>query len=44
MAAMISSRGRYALRVLADLAQQDPETFTPLKDIAERQDISLKYS
>ncbi len=44
MAAMISSRGRYALRVLADLAQQEPETFTPLKDIAERQDISLKYS
>ena len=44
MAAMISSRGRYALRVLADLAQQSPETFTPLKDIAERQDISLKYS
>ena len=44
MAAMISSRGRYALRVLADLAQQAPETFTPLKDIAERQDISLKYS
>ena len=44
MAAMISSRGRYALRVLADLAQQDPETFTPLKDIAERQDISLKDS
>ena len=43
MAAMISSRGRYALRVLADLAQQDPETFTPLKDIAERQDISKKY-
>ncbi len=43
MAAMISSRGRYALRVLADLAAQDPEGFVPLKDIAGRQEISQKY-
>ena len=44
MAAMISSRGRYALRVLVDLARQDPESFVPLKDISARQEISQKYS
>ena len=44
MAAMISSRGRYALRVLADLAGQDPESYIPLKDISARQEISQKYS
>jgi Rrf2 family protein len=43
MAAMISSRGRYALRVLVDLAHQDPESFIPLKDISARQMISQKY-
>ncbi len=40
---MISTRGRYALRVLADLASQDPGVFIPMKDIAARQEISLKY-
>ncbi|MDD6096692.1 MAG: RrF2 family transcriptional regulator [Firmicutes bacterium] len=41
---MISTRGRYALRVMADLAENSGgDTFTPLKDIAERQEISLKY-
>lgn len=44
MAAMISSRGRYALRVLGDLARQEPGAFIPLKDIAARQEISQKYS
>ena len=44
MAAMISTRGRYALRVLADLAQQPPEVYVPLKDIAARQELSQKYS
>ena len=44
MAAMISSRGRYALRVLVDLARQDPESFVPLKDISARQEISQKCS
>lgn len=44
MAAMISSRGRYALRVLGDLAGQEPGAFIPLKDIAARQEISQKYS
>ena len=44
MAAMISSRGRYALRVLGDLARQEPGAFIPLKDIAARQEIPQKYS
>lgn len=40
---MISTRGRYALRVMIDLAGQDPDVFVPLRDIAERQNISEKY-
>ena len=43
MAAMISSRGRYALRVMTDLAGQDPGRLVPLKEIAARQGISQKY-
>ena len=43
MAAMISSRGRYALRVMAELAEQEPEQVVPLKDIAARQGLSQKY-
>ena len=44
MAAMISSRGRCALRVLADLARQTPGVYVPLKDIAAREELSQKYS
>ncbi len=40
---MISTRGRYAIRVLLDLAECETEGFTPLKDIAQRQGISKKY-
>ena len=40
---MISTRGRYALRVLVDLAEQDGERYITLKEIAERQEISEKY-
>jgi len=40
---MISTRGRYALRVMIDLAQNNTGTYIPLKDIAQRQDISKKY-
>ncbi len=40
---MISTKGRYALRVMIDLAAQGTDTFTPLKDIANRQGISEKY-
>jgi Rrf2 family protein len=40
---MISTRGRYALRVLIDLAEHQNGGYIPMKDVAERQDISLKY-
>ncbi len=40
---MISTRGRYALRVMIDLAENDNGSFIPLKDIAARQEISKKY-
>lgn len=40
---MISTRGRYALRVLVDLAEQTGGGYVPMKDIAARQNISLKY-
>ena len=40
---MISTRGRYAIRVMIDLAQNDQGHFIPLKDIAARQEISKKY-
>lgn len=40
---MISTKGRYALRVMIDLAEQDPEKFVPLEEIALRQGISKKY-
>lgn len=40
---MISTRGRYALRVLTDLAEHGSTSYVPMKDIAKRQDISLKY-
>lgn len=40
---MISTRGRYALRVLIDLAEQDTSIYTPIRAVAERQEISVKY-
>ncbi len=40
---MISTKGRYALRVLLDLAENNNGTYIPLKDIAKRQEISKKY-
>lgn len=39
----ISTKGRYALRMLLDLAEHNSGEFIPLKDIAERQNISKKY-
>lgn len=39
----ISTKGRYALRFLLDLAQQKNDGFIALKDIAQRQGISKKY-
>ena len=43
MAAMISSRGRYALRVMSELAEQGSEQAVPLKEIAAHQGLSQKY-
>lgn len=40
---MISTKGRYALRIMIDLAQHSGSGKVPLKDIAERQQISKKY-
>jgi len=40
---MISTRGRYALRVMVDLAEHDSGKYIPLKEIAGRQEISQKY-
>ena len=40
---MISTKGRYALRVMTDLAQHETGDFIPLKEISARQGISLKY-
>lgn len=42
---MISTRGRYALRVMIDLAEQtkDTDRFIPMKEVASRQGVSLKY-
>ena len=40
---MISTKGRYALRVMLDLAEHGNEGYIPLKDIAKRQAISDKY-
>ncbi len=40
---MVSTRGRYALRVLIDMAQHSDSGYVPMKDIAQRQQISKKY-
>lgn len=40
---LISTKGRYALRVMIDLAEHRSDGFIPLKVIAERQEISEKY-
>lgn len=40
---LISSKGRYALRVMIDLAEQQKTEYIPLKEIAKRQNISQKY-
>lgn len=40
---LVSTKGRYALRVMLELAQFGGEGYLPLTEIAERQDISVKY-
>mgnify|MGYP000022404014 CR=1 FL=1 len=40
---MVSTKGRYALRVLIDIAKHPRDEYVSLKGIAERQDVSMKY-
>ncbi len=40
---LVSTRGRYALRVMIDLAEHNTGEYIPLKEISDRQDISKKY-
>ena len=40
---MISTKGRYAIRVLLDLAEHHNGSYIPMKEVAARQEISLKY-
>lgn len=40
---MISTRGRYCLRVMIDLAEHQGEGYIRMKEVADRQGISLKY-
>ena len=40
---MISTKGRYAMRFLLDVAERQGDGFVPLKDVAARQEISEKY-
>lgn len=40
---IVSTKGRYALRVMIDLAEHQSDGYIPLKEIAKRQDISEKY-
>ena len=40
---MISTKGRYAIRIIIDIAEQDKDTRVPLGDVAERQAMSEKY-
>lgn len=39
----ISTKGRYALRLMIDLAQHDAAGYIPLRDISKRQEVSAKY-
>lgn len=39
----VSTRGRYALRVLIDLAEHNNGSYIPMKEVAARQELSLKY-
>ena len=40
---LVSTKGRYALRVMVDLAENQGDGRIPLKEIVERQDVSEKY-
>lgn len=40
---MISTKGRYALRVMIDLAEHCSGEYIPMKDVVKRQQVSQKY-
>ena len=40
---MISTKGRYAVRVIVDLSESNPNQYTSMKEIAVRQELSVKY-
>ena len=40
---LVSTKGRYALRFMAELAQHGDKEYVPLKDVSEDQNVSLKY-
>ena len=40
---VVSTKGRYALRVMIDLAEHSGQGYIPMKEVAQRQNISLKY-
>ena len=40
---LISTRGRYALRIFIDLAEHNDGNYIPMKEVAARQGLSLKY-
>lgn len=40
---MVSAKGRYALRIFVDLAQNQGEGYVALSEVSKRQDVSLKY-
>ena len=39
----VSTKGRYALRLMIDLAEHDRGDYIPLKEISSRQNVSVKY-
>lgn len=40
---LISTKGRYAMRIMLDLSERDTSEYVPLKEMAEAQEISVKY-
>ncbi len=40
---IVSTRGRYALRVMIDIAENSSGNYIAMKEVSKRQDISLKY-
>ncbi len=40
---IVSTRGRYAIRVMLDVASHNSDGYVPMKEVADRQNISLKY-